>query len=125
MNKVVKITESAYNSFVSEILSESFSPEKEKVLIVKKYLDDNFKRSEIDDIDANGFPTTEKVVIMTSGKTDIKQMTANELLLLLDDKFQSMIKDKTDRKKFLKQVVIDWYNKDIDNNGMLSVNIIN
>ena len=45
-----------------------------------------------------------------------------ELLRLLDDKFHNMVSDNVDRKKFLKQVIRDWYQNNIKNNGILSVN---
>jgi hypothetical protein len=51
-------------------------------------------------------------------------MRMEELLRHLDDRFEHMISDKVDRRKFLIQVIKDWYNGDIDKNGMLSVNLV-
>lgn len=107
------------------LLQESLSPDREKVLIVKKYLDDNFARVETDDIDANGYPTKVKSVTLVSrDKQPLKPMSIADLLLMLDDKFQDMIKDENDRKLFLKQIITDWYNGNIDKNGILSVNFL-
>ena len=61
---------------------------------------------------------------MMSGKQVVKTLQGDEMLLLLDDKFSKMIKDKDDRIKFLKQVLNDWYSNNISKNGLLSVNTI-
>ena len=92
---------------------------------IKKYLDKNFIKQELDDIDENGYPTKDKTVMMlsTSGQP-IKTLKISDLLMLLDDKFQMMISNKKDRIKFLKQVISDWYYNKISKNGLLSVNYI-
>lgn len=121
----IKINENAENEYVADMLTEALYPVGEKVLIIKKYLDNDFSRSMIDDIDANGYPTKIKTVIMLSkDKQPLKTMKMDELVLLLADKFIKMISDENDRKKFLTQVANDWYDKKIDKNGVLSVNFI-
>lgn len=125
MKKTIYIKEDTRNDLMSNLLTEALSPDREKVLIVKKYLDDNFARVETDDIDSNGYPVKVKSVNMLSAdKQPLKPMQVSELLLLLDDKFIKMIKDDADRKAFLKQVITDWYNGNIDKNGILSVNFL-
>ena len=124
MRKII-INENAENEYVANILTEALYPVGEKVLIIKKYLDANFSRSEIDDIDANGYPTKVKTVVMLSkNKQPLKTMSIDDLVILLADKFIKMISDENDRKKFLTQVANDWYDKKIDRNGILSVNFI-
>lgn len=125
MKKTIYINEDSRNGLMSKLLTEALSPDREKVLIVKQYLDSNFARVETDDIDANGYPVKIKSVNMLSGnKQPLKPMQVSELLLLLDDKFNNMIKDDADRKAFLKQVITDWYNGNIDKNGILTVNFL-
>jgi hypothetical protein len=125
MKKTIYIKEDIRDNLMSNLLNEALCPDREKVLLVKSYLDDNFARVETDDIDANGYPIKVKSVnMLSSNKQPLKPMQVSELLLLLDDKFNKMIKDDNDRKLFLKQVITDWYNGNIDKNGILSVNFL-
>ena len=98
--------------------------EPNKVLLVKKYLDDNFVRASMPIIGADGYPKTMYIVGMkgTDGNV-IKNMTAKQLFYLLQDKFKGIYGDKSKRNKFIKQVMIDWYNKKISNEGLLSKNM--
>jgi hypothetical protein len=50
------LTEDMNNEMVGSLLTESFYPVAEKVLIVKEYLDKNIRVSMLDDIDENGYP---------------------------------------------------------------------
>lgn len=121
----IKVNESVLNEAMCRIMNEAFCPSADKVLHIKKYLDDNFSRQELDDIDTNGFPSKDKTVVMLSKeKQPIKTMKISDLLMLLDDKFQMMISDKNDRTKFLKQVISDWYYNNITKDGLLSVNFL-
>lgn len=125
MKKTIYIKEDVCKNLLSNLLTEALSPDREKVLIVKEYLDNNFARVETDDIDANGYPTKIKsVTLISKEKQPLKPMSIAELLLMLDDKFHKMITDDNDRKLFLKQVITDWYFGNIDKNGMLSVNFL-
>ena len=63
------------------------------------------------------------VNLLSSGQP-LKTMTLGEFLLMLDDKFHSIINDDGDRKKFLKQIIKDWYMGKLTKNGVLSVNFI-
>ena len=124
--KIVKIDESILNEdILGNILQESFYPISDMVLIVKKFLDKNFARQLQDDIDSNGYPKKKCVVTMLS--TDgqpLKTMSMRELLLMLDDKFNSMVKDEKDRRNLLKQIIRDWFDNKISKQGILSVNLI-
>lgn len=124
--KVFKINEDIFNEdIVGDILQESFFPLADKVLMVKKFLDKGFTRQLQDDIDANGYPKKKCVVVMLStDKQPLKTMAMRELLLMLDDKFNSMVKDEKDRRKFLKQIIRDWFDNKISKQGLLSVNLI-
>jgi len=133
--KVFKITESQANSIIDEeekkeerlysLLNESFHPKSSMVLRVKEYLDRNFKKASVNDIDNNGYPSKEKVVVwINSDGEAVKTINMSDLLDLLDDMFHDNIKDDRDRKNFLKSVIIDWYNGDITLDGLLSKNTI-
>lgn len=123
MKKIV-INENIESEIIGRLLTESFSPSHEKVLLVKDFIDKNFETVNIYDIDENGYPIKDKMVNMLSDGQPIKTMSLGEFLLLLDDKFHSMITDDSDRKKFLKQVIKDWYTGKLGENGVLSVNFI-
>lgn len=124
--KVFKINEDILNEdIVGDILQESFFPVADKVLMVKKFLDNGFARQLQDDIDENGYPKKKCVAIMLSiDKQPLKTMAMRELLLMLDDKFNSMVKDEKDRRNFLKQIIRDWFDNKISKQGLLSVNLI-
>lgn len=105
-------------------LSEAFIPKTDLVLQIKKYMDDNFARQKIDDIE-NGYPKkVSTVVMLSSDKQPLKTLQIDEFLMLLDDKFHTVIKNDSDRKKFLKQIIKDWFNGTISKNGILTKNYI-
>lgn len=124
--RTFKINEELLNEdIVGDILQESFCPLSDMVLMVKKFLDKGFTRQLQDDIDSNGYPKKKCVVMMLStDKQPLKTMSMRELLLMLDDKFNSMVKDEKDRRNFLKQIIRDWFDNKISKQGLLSVNII-
>lgn len=125
MKKSIIITEDKEQEIVSMLLNEAFYPTAEKVNVIKDYLDKNFAKQELDSLDSNGYPTKEKTAILLSNeKVPLKTLSMKELLMLLDDKFGYMIKKKSDRKKFLKQVIRDWYFNLIKKNGILTVNYL-
>ena len=123
-NRTIKISEDNEQKIIQDILAEAYYPTGEKVLAIKKYLDGNFQRVQTDDIDEKGYPKKVNCVVLMSGNQALKPMTMSELLIMLDDKFINMISDKADRRKFLMQVIKDWYNNKIDRNGVLSVNFV-
>lgn len=124
--RIFKINEKLLSEdIVGDILQESFCPLSDMVLMVKKFLDKGFTRQLQDDIDSNGYPKKKCVVTMLStDRQPLKTMSMRELLLMLDDKFNSMVKDEKDRRKFLKQIIRDWFDNKISKQGLLSVNII-
>lgn len=124
--RVFKINEDILNEdIVGDILQESFYPMSDMVLMVKRFLDNGFSRQLQDDIDSNGYPKKKCVVTMLStDRQPLKTMSMRELLLMLDDKFNSMVKDEKDRRNFLKQIIRDWFDNKISKQGLLSVNLI-
>lgn len=124
--RVIKINEDALNGeMVGDLIQESFCPVSDMVVVVKRFLDRGFSRQLQDDIDDNGYPKKKCVVTMLSvDRQPLKTMSMRELLLMLDDKFNSMVKDDEDRRKFLKQIIRDWFDNKITKQGLLSVNLI-
>lgn len=97
--------------------------EPEKVKIVKRYLDNNFKRAKMPIVGEDGYPKMMELVGMIGADGNIcKNMTAQQLFYLLQDKFQHIYSDRDKRDKFLKQIIKDWYNNRISKEGLLSVN---
>ena len=126
-NKKVRriiVTESQYNKILNEgIEIAKYSVEPEKVKIVKKFLDTNFIKAGIPTIGEDGYPKTVPIVAMkgTDGNP-VRNMTDKQLLELLEDKFQKIYSDASKAKRFLSQIIKDWYYGKISNDGMLSVN---
>lgn len=112
----------------SEKLPEKAGPyvvNPENVLLVKKYLDSNFKKGQIENIGADGFPEKVRIAGMMSSNGDILQNIGEmQLEDLLIEKFKNMFIDKVERQKFLHQVLDDWFNNKIGMFGNLSVNIL-
>ena len=135
MKKTIIITEEQMKALSNAIRSNSENelPKKagpyvvnpEKVLLVKKYLDTNFKRGEIENIGPDGYPQKTRIVGMLSSNGDILQnLRDTQLEDLLIDKFQNMFIDKVERGLFLHQVMNDWFNDKIGMFGNLSVNLL-
>lgn len=107
---------------MNETKEYSYSPE--NVLIVKKYLDDNFRRGNLEGLGEDGLPSNTPIVVMINIQTGkpVQDMYDHQLLELLIDKFQNMFVDEIERKSFLLQVMKDWYDNKIGLYGGLSVN---
>ena len=97
----------------------------EKVLLVKKYLDSTFKKGQIENIGADGFPAKVRIAGMMSSNGDIlMNIGETQLEDILVEKFKNMFIDKVERQKFLHQVMDDWFNDKIGMFGNLSVNLL-
>lgn len=119
-----------YDSDVDFIITEPYHlressnfVEPQKVLVVKKFLDDNFVRAAVPTIGNDGYSKTLLIVGMkgTDGNV-IRNMYAQQLFDLLQDKFKNIYLDKQKRDIFLKRIMKDWYDKKITKDGLLSVN---
>ena len=129
MPKRIIVTESQYKRLVlamKEDCCKQYTYSPENVLIVKKYLDDNFKRGNIEGIGNDGMPSNTQIVAIINRQTGnvAQNMYDHQLLELLIDKFQNMFVDKEERKRFLIQVMKDWYSNKIGLYGSLSVNFV-
>jgi len=103
--------------------NKPYSINPDKVLIVKKYLDNGFKRGQIEQIGNNGMPEITNIAAMLSSNGEVlRNMLKDELQDLLIEKYKNMFLDKLERQLFMKQVVNDWFNNKIGTFGTLSVN---
>ena len=117
------IDEDKEEKIIGDIFESVFYPSANNVVEVQDYLDKNFRKTQNVTLDINGYPKFENTVVLVQKGIDLKTMDMKHLLRMLDDKFMTMIKDKDDRRKFLKQVIKDWYMNKI-NNGILTVNTL-
>lgn len=126
MGKKIIISEAMENELIDFILSEGFfNPDPDKVLIVKKYLDNNFVKSAVPDVSTNGMPTTTNMVSLKDSSGQIvNTMTLNDLFYMIQEKFKNIVPDRNNRDKFLKQIINDWVKNKISREGGLSVNYL-
>lgn len=120
------INESQEKLLISEFIFENktYSVDTGKVLVLKKFLDHNFKRASMSQINDNGMPVNTPIVgMIDSNGNVIKNMTDRQLFDLMQDKFKNLYDNNIQRDKFIAQVIKDWYYNKIDNNGLLSVNL--
>lgn len=97
----------------------------DNVLIVKKFLDNNFKKGNIERIGANGMPEKVRIVTMFSSTGEpLKSLYQEDLQDLLIDRFKNMFVDKLYRELFIKQILKDWFDDKIGVLGNLSVNLL-
>lgn len=105
----------AYNG----IISESFYGD--KIVACKKWLDDNFVKSDMAKMGEDGFPTTEKLVTMVDQyKNPLKSMTDVQLFYMMQERFKRMFGSKEERDRMLKQIIKDWYHNRISKYGCLT-----
>lgn len=122
MPKIIYITEEQEPFLLEQmVLEELQNLQKEKVLLIKKFLDNNFKRADISSINSDGYNEHKPIVVyLDSYKQPIKNLSDQDLLDMLLDKFQDIIKDEQEKKSFLTKVMKNWYN----NNKKLDLGII-
>lgn len=125
IDKLIDLKNKTYD--ISKSLNEDYSISKskyivepEKVLLVKKFLDSNFKKDTIETFDDGGFPNQTPIVgLIDSNNIVVKNMSDNQLFDYLIDEFQNLYnEDKLN--PFIKLVIKDWYNNKINDNGTLS-----
>lgn len=125
MSKNYIISEQQYADTYKSMLTEAFVVNGALVNDIKAYLDKGFKRVKYDDLNTNGeLEERYAVSIVNDQGQPLQTISCNKLLDKLDSKFKARIKDDESRKKFLKQVIIDWFNGKITKEGLLSVNTI-
>lgn len=121
MSKKIIITEAQEQKLLEHLIFETTYPiEPNKVLLVKNYLDKNFKKGNLAEFGANGLPVNTPVVGLLNNGQVVKNLNAKQLFDVLEDEFRGMFSDKIQRSKFLAQVIKDWYVNKISKEGLLS-----
>lgn len=120
------ISEKMESQLIDLLIEDSiYYPEPDKVLLIKKYLDNNFAKASVDEVSPEGYPIDVPMVGMkNSAGQPVKNMTDKQLFYFLQDKFKDILSDKSKRDKFIIQVMKDWYNNKITKDGVLSNMII-
>ena len=104
-----------------EIMNEEINHISDKVLNIKKYLDDNFAKADNSTIGDNGKPMNQEIVVwLDKYKQPFKNMTDEQLFYVIQDNFKNIITNKEIRDKFIKQVIKDWYRNKITKDGCLT-----
>ena len=117
MKKII-INESKRDVLLSAILNESLlgGDQSDKVLLVKDFLDKNFSKASSNNglFDENGNRKTASfVALLDNSKNVLKLLTDRQTLPNQTDD------DKKQRDKFLKKVLIAWYNDKITKQGSI------
>lgn len=121
MGKKIIITEQQEQVLLEHLIMEKTYPiDPNKVLLVKAYLDKNFKKGKLAQFGDDGMPEGLSVAGMMSGGNVVKNLTARQLFDVLENEFRGMFSDKIQRSKFLAQVIKDWYAGRISKEGLLS-----
>lgn len=123
MSKKIIITESQEQQLLEYMICEKTFPiDTTKVLVVKDYLDKHFKKGKLSKFGNDGFPVDEPVVGMKGGDGEVvKNLTARQLLDILEEFSKSLFTNTIEQEKFLIQVMKDWYYNRISKEGLLSV----
>ena len=114
MKKTIIITEEQRDELVKMLVKEEIAKGIDKSILVKKFLDDNFKRASISEIGDDGYANDRPIVVyLDSYKQPLKKMSDEDLLDMLMDKFKTFSDDENERREFLLKIMKAWYNKDI------------
>lgn len=122
--KTIILTESQHKELVRKYLNESASypVNPEIVLMIKGFLDKTFNRVSVEQFDDNGkIVIMPLVAIMDSNGNAVKHYNDKDLFYYLEDEFKDTFTCDDERTCVLKQIIKDWYNKKITDNGLLSV----
>lgn len=123
--KILNNEEEVQQMPVPKTANKPYCIDPDKVKIVRKFLDSNFTKNNLERIGANGMPEKIRIVTMSSSTGEpLKSLYEEDLLDLLIEKFKKMFLDKEERMLFLKQVMNDWFNNKIGVHGTLSVNCL-
>ena len=120
---IKKLNEEVYQMPVDKKMNKPYTINPDKVLVVKKFLDGNFQKGNAEFIGNNGRLAKVRIIsIPDSNGESLRDLTPDNLVDLLIDRFKNMFLDQKERELFMKQVVKDWINDKITVNGILTVN---
>ena len=121
MKKKIIITEKQEEKLLEFLITEqTFPVEPNKVLLVKNFLDKNFKKGTLNQFDDNGMIKNIPVAGMILNGEVVKNLTKKQLFNMIEHEFRGMFSNKIQRSKFLAQVIEDWFSNKISKEGLLS-----
>lgn len=118
------MTTKVQNKSFRQKLFETFIPNLDKCLLVYEHLKSNYTRELIDDVTDEGSLKKSVTFGIKQNGNVVNYISPDELLLRLDNEFNSIMSSKKDRRTFLKQIVVDWVNGSLTSSGMLSTNTL-
>lgn len=124
--KRIVLSEQQEKIFISNILYENtqYTVDTDKVLLIKKFLDKNFKRASMSEMGNDGSPKATPIVgLIDSEGNVVKNMNDKQLFDFIQDKFSNIYENNIQRDKFIAQIIKDWYYKKISKEGLLSINL--
>lgn len=117
------LTESQIEMFRNSIFESAFQQNPDIVLNIKKFLDKAIlKQYNTNDVDENGNPKTSLQFFVTNASREpIREISAREILLMLDDNeiFHRYIKNDNDRIDFFTNIIRHWTDNKISKEGLL------
>lgn len=110
------------------IMESNFYVSHNCVIPVKSFLDKMCVINLEPDI-VDGYPTDRPNIYLVNPRTKepVRPIEPREVLFMLDEKFPKIVKDDYDRRLYLKQIIIDWFDEKINrqkHKDYLSVNSI-
>jgi hypothetical protein len=126
MKKTIIITEEQSKKLINYMINEQ--TQLDIVLSLKKFLDQYYEKGEQTEISPDGKFTSKKVIGVKSKGDDgkdvvVTNISPQDLFYRLEPKVKDKIDKGEKRDKFLKQIIIDWFNNDISDCGNLSKNL--
>jgi hypothetical protein len=120
MSKKIILTETQERELIKHILKEEkrYPVNLDLVLRVKEYLDKNFQRGNLGEFKSDK-PVNTPIVGMLLNNKVVKNLSDQQLLDILMDKFKVMYDNEEQLKWFLTKVMIHWYYKKISKEGVL------
>ena len=120
MKKII-INESTEKKLFESLINESLGYSN-KVTIIKNYLDNNFIKADIEQLNKEGDLEKTKLVIMLDSQKQPTEhrLTLEQLYYKLQYKFKNILSDKKERNIFIWNTINDWYNNKISKYNNLS-----
>lgn len=123
MAKKIYITEEQEQMLVKHLVMETRYPiNPAHVLYVKDILDKNFIKCTLNQMSPDGNPVSTPIVQLKGPDGNpVRGCDAIYVQDFLEPKCAHMFADRIQLPKFLRQVIIDWYDNKITKEGLLSV----
>lgn len=119
--KTIIINENTERKLFEMLINEGLGYSN-KVNIIKNYLDKNFIKADVEQLNDKGDMEIQNIVIMLDSKREPTEhrLTLEQLYYKLQYKFQKIISNKNERNQFIWNVINDWFNNKITKYNNLS-----